>query len=114
MKVCAEPGRTMCTTASMSSTTTVAILDSAERAVGAFKHSKMSDFLQDLRVPWFDKLGGSMGRWAYAGSSIMGSQWPTRDSAESHHQNSNFLLLRRVDGSKQVRKLSSLLSCLFD
>ena len=56
----------------------------------------------------------SMAWWAYVGSSIMGSQWPTRDSAQSHHLNSNALLLRRVDGSKQVRKLSPLLSCLFD
>ena len=54
-----------------------------------------------------------MGRWAYVGGFIMGSQWPTRESAQSHHLNSNFLLLRRVDGSKQIRKLSLLLSCLF-
>ena len=53
-----------------------------------------------------------MGRWAYVGGSIMGSQWPTRESAQSHHLNSNFLHLRRVDGSKQIRKLSLLLSCL--
>ena len=54
-----------------------------------------------------------MGRWAHVGGFIMGSQWPTRESAQSHHLNSNFLLLRRVDGSKQIRKLSLLLSCLF-
>ena len=48
------------------------------------------------------------------GAPLWGSQWPTRDSAQSHHLNSNFLLLRRVDGSKQVSKLSPLLSCLFD
>ena len=44
----------------------------------------------------------------------MGSQRPTKDSAQSRHQNSNILLIRLVDGIKQTRKLSSLLSCLFD
>ena len=44
----------------------------------------------------------------------MGSQRPTKDSAQSRHQNSNILLIRLVDGIKQTRKLSSLLLCLFD
>ena len=60
--------------------------------------------------PTLDKY---IGRWAYAGGSSMASQWPTRESAQSHHLNSNFLLLSRVDGSKQIRKLSLLSSCLF-
>ena len=44
----------------------------------------------------------------------MGSQRPIKDSAQSRHQNSNILLIRLVDGIKQTRKLSSVLSCLFD
>ena len=47
-------------------------------------------------------------------SSVMGSQRPTKDSSQSRHQNSNLLLIRLIDGIKQTRKLSSLLSCLFD
>ena len=43
-----------------------------------------------------------------------GSQRPTKDSLQSCHQNSNIFLLRLIDGIKQTRKLSSLLSCLFD
>ena len=31
------------------------------------------------------ETAGCMAWWAYAGSSIMGSQRPTRDSAQSHH-----------------------------
>ena len=46
------------------------------------------------------------------GASSVGSQWPTRESARSHHLNSNFLP-RRVDGSKQIIKLLLHLSCLF-
>ena len=46
------------------------------------------------------------------GASSVGSQWLTRESAWSHHLNSNFLP-RRVDGSKQIIKLFLHLSCLF-
>ena len=66
---------------------------------------------------WFYGVKGSPSCREYllvtVGASSVGSQWPTRESARSHHLNSNFLLLRRVDGSKQIIKLFLHLSCLF-
>ena len=51
MKVHAEVGQTMCTTAAISKMTTVASLAAAARPLGDPTHSKMSDLLPDLSEP---------------------------------------------------------------
>ena len=52
--MCADVGRTMCTTTAMSSTTSVAALAASERQLGASTHARISDLLPDLSEPWFE------------------------------------------------------------
>ena len=50
----------MCTTAAMSSTTTVAALAASQPQLGASTHARISYLLPDLSESWFERLGGSL------------------------------------------------------